>query len=469
MRFVLSPCTLFRNQTHQNQNIHQIDMSQRELRPSDARLVKLALLQNSNLSVLKLGYNNLGDEGLATLASGIASHGSLSSLDLGFNNISDEGCMSLVSAILSTFKCDSTSNNSGSLPGSGTLNGAMTSAGLHTLYLAGNCIGEEGAMALSRVIRSRCGLKILHLTGNGVGPDGVRCLMEAITDDEIRGGKLCEASDVAVDNIHDANNASALGLMTHLEEEVGLLHDDNGNNFLNEEGQSIPKSLPQYFSHKVFRGGIQELYLGGTGMGHVGCCAVARMLEQTGSLRILSLEYCHLRDEEGIILAEAIAKNRHRLALEALQLSFNELTCKGIEPLMNAVWGSTSLRELGLDNNSIGDRGANVVSAVISSVKTLKKLDLGFNSISAMGMRTIMKTVAENINLCSLSISGNNIDTGSAKAVAYALAYNKSLKSLFLDHCSIGSEGQRHITAGIVSNSLTCLHTLTGFRIGGEY
>jgi len=77
-----------------------------------------------------------------------------------------------------------------------------------------------------------------------------------------------------------------------------------------------------------------------------------------------------------------------------------------------------------------------------------------------------MKAVAESKNLRSLSLSGNAIDANAAKSVAYALAYNFSLKSIFLVHCSIGHEEQRHITAGIVSNSRTALDRLNGFEIG---
>ena len=46
------------------------------------------------------------------------------------------------------------------------------------------------------------------------------------------------------------------------------------------------------------------------------------------------------------------------------------------------------------------------------------------------------------------------------------LANNKSLTSLFLYHCSIPSEGQCLMTAGIISNSNMQLQILTGFRIG---
>ena len=147
-------------------SLTMIDLSQRGLQPSDARLVKLALLQNSSLVVLKLGYNNLSDDGAETLASGISAHGALRILDLGFNNIGNVGCAALASSLLST---------------RGTL---------HTLYLAGNAIEEDGARALAAVMRQGCGLRRLHLTGNRIGAEGVKELIGAITD--VEAGRIIE-------------------------------------------------------------------------------------------------------------------------------------------------------------------------------------------------------------------------------------------------------------------------------------
>ena len=344
----------------------------------------MALLQNARLSVLKLGYNNLGCQGVKTLAVGIKAHRALQSLDLGFNHIGDDGCQALAQALVS-------------LP--------QSHCSLRTLYLAGNLFGEDGAMALGDVIRHGCSLQKLHLTGNRLGPEGVKAVVEAIVEAE-------QTSE---------------------------------------------------------KGGITDLFLGGTGMGQAGCHAVAHMLQRTRSIRVISLANCDIGDEELAVLASSIKENREKLPLETLQLSFNNITCKGLDSLTNAIWGSRTLRELLLDNNEIGDRGGQQIANILPHVKTLQVLDVGFNMIKSNGMRTLMKVVAETQHLTSLSVSGNAIDTGAAKAVAFALAYNRSLKSLFLDHCHIEHEGQRHIVAGFVSNSGIALRKLTGFRIGRKF
>mmetsp|Transcript_30071 Transcript_30071/g.34956 ORF Transcript_30071/g.34956 Transcript_30071/m.34956 type:complete len:1067 (-) Transcript_30071:67-3267(-) len=421
-------------------SLTMIDLSQRELRPSDATLIKLALLQNSSLSVLKLGYNNLCDEGVITLSSGISTHAALTSIDIGFNNVSDDGCVALSNAILAS---------------------SRRGGKLHTLYLAGNNIGEVGARALAEVVRRGCGLKRIHLTNNSIGPIGIQELAKAVIDYEHRLSKD-SGCGLSVSTSSKFTNQTLLPTQQqHQQLQQQIKVSMNGNRKDSIMNPTMSMKLPH-----CFNAGITDLFLGGTNIGHDGCIAIAQMFEQTTSLLVLSLANCELNDEEAIILAAAITKNCKKLPLEKLQLSFNNLSCKGIEALMNAVWGLTCLKDLSLDNNKMQARGAQVVAAVLGAVKTLHTLDVGFNSITGSGMKHLMKAVAESKTLNSLSISGNDIDPGSANAVAIALAHNKSLTSLFLDHCSISAEGQRLVTAGIVSNSNTCLQVLTGFRIG---
>ena len=220
--------------------------------------------------------------------------------------------------------------------------------------------------------------------------------------------------------------------------------------------------------------GMEELFLGGTGLGSAGCQAVARLLASRDCrLQVLSLANCEISDEEitrqDYGLAAALKGNRDSLPLTSLQLSFNNISHKGLEALMNGLWGSKTLKELRLDNNDIGDRGAQQLAAILPYLKTLETLDVGFNNINNknQGMKILMKAVAEANNLTTLSLSGNPMqDVSSAKAVAYALAYNVSLQSLLLVHCQLTTEGQRHVAAGAVSNSRTSLRDLSGFPVG---
>lgn len=346
----------------------------------------MALLQNSQLTVLKLGYNNLENEGAIILSSGIAQHESLESLDLGFNNVGDEGCCAIARAV--------------------------RSPPLHTLYLAGNLFREEGALSIADLVRrGQSSLRRLYLTGNRLGPDGVKAITEAISEQE---------SSVKMDG-----NAA----------------------------QSKTR-------------GLEELFLGGTSSGSLGCRSVARVLATTRHLTTLSVPNCDLEDDDLAALAASLKSNREYLRLEALQLSFNHFSGKGIEPLINALWGLTGLKELKLDNNNIGDVGAQLLAAVCPQMKDLETLDVGFNKIKSQGIKVLMTAITRSKNITSLSISGNTIDAIAAKAVAFALAFNRSLVSISLLHCTVQPDIHRQIAAGIVSNCKLALRDLSGFPVG---
>ena len=354
-----------------------------------------AILRNPQLSVLKLGYNELGDEGASIISSAIIGNGShhqkLSVLDLEFNAIGDAGCEAL------------------------SVNCVAGNYTLQTLCLSGNRIGEKGALSIAGAILHGSGLQSLHLTLNEIGSTGMRAIAGAIAKNDERA--------------HSGNEM--------------------------ESRASKTKMLPN----------IQHLYIGSTGIHANGFIVIPGLLLSNLSLRTINLSNSGIGDQELNLLSQALTQNK-RLPLETLELSFNNITCQGVECLMNAVWGSPTLRALKLDNNRIQDRGAQLCAVVLTSIP-LEVLDLSFNrSIATTGIKALMKNISENSSLRFLGLAGIPLDQNSSKALSYALAYNCSLRTLYLDNCSAGYASQRHIVAGIVSNQKASLRLVTGFSLG---
>jgi len=191
------------------------------------------------------------------------------------------------------------------------------------------------------------------------------------------------------------------------------------------------------------------------------------MLLSNASLQVLCLTDNNIDDNDMGVLAQAFTQNK-KVPLESIMLSFNQITDVGVEALMNAIWGSPTLKEIKLDNNRMTDRGAQLCAVVSTSI-TLVKLDISFNAVTTVGIRAIMKNLSEDTNMRRLGMSGIGIDLNAAKAVSFALAYNTSLETIYLDNCQVGYSAQRHITAGIVSNQKAPLKMLTGFPMSREY
>jgi len=384
--------------------IIQIDLARRGLGVNDVALIEQAILVNPNLSVLKLGYNDLGDVGAHSIANalcietnGTLEHRALGVLDLSFNHISDEGCGELaIKAIAGNYY-------------------------LRTLFLTGNNIGERGALSIAGALVHGCYLCRLHLTANKIGPEGTKALATAVAEIDARLQIQEAAGRIA---------AVARG----------------------------PSATPQRMEH---------LFLGSTGMQSVGFYTIPSMLLSNASLQVLCLTDNNIDDNDMGVLAQAFTQNK-KVPLESIMLSFNQITDVGVEALMNAIWGSPTLKEIKLDNNRMTDRGAQLCAVVSTSI-TLVKLDISFNAVTTVGIRAIMKNLSEDTNMRRLGMSGIGIDLNAAKAVSFALAYNTSLETIYLDNCQVGYSAQRHITAGIVSNQKAPLKMLTGFPMSREY
>jgi Ran GTPase-activating protein (RanGAP) involved in mRNA processing and transport len=357
----------------------------------DAKLLKEAIYANPQLSVLKLSYNELGDEGAAIIASALqlpdgTHHGHLSVLDLGFNSIGDRGCEALA------------------------VHGLAGNYNLQTLYLSGNQIGEKGALSIAGAILHGSALLNLYLSANNVGPIGMQAIAGAIAKNDIL-----------------VSSRGSVG--------------------------AVSKTVQS----------IQELHMGSSGILSEGFLAIPRMLLSNISLRSLCVVNNGIDDDGMLLLCQALSQNKN-LPLETLRLSFNEITCLGVEHLMNAIWGSTTLRELKLDNNKIQDRGAQLCAVVLTSIP-LEILDLSLNRITTVGIKALMKNLSENSSLLSLGLTGITIDQNASKAVSFALAYNSSLQAIYMDNCSAGYASQRHIVAGVVSNRTSSLRVLAGFHL----
>ena len=291
-------------------------------------------------------------------------------------------------------------------------------AGNHTLrnlFLSGNNVQQKGAMALASAILHGCSLSRLHLSNNNLGDEGINVLFHSIREVETRVQQL-------------------------LQRQGGI-----------KIGYNIKPVT------------IEEFNVDNVSMKSTGFETLSSMVMANFNLKNISLANNNLHDSDLALLSQSLTQNK-KMPLKSLILSFNKITCVGVECLMNAVWGSTTLKEMKLDNNSMQDRGAQLCSVVLGSIR-LEVLDVSCNRISTIGVKAIMKSLSENDSLKRLALCGVPMDQNASKAVSYALAYNQSLQRFNIDSCSVGYSGQRHIVAGIVSNRYTNLQCLTGFPL----
>ena len=125
--------------------------------------------------------------------------------------------------------------------------------------------------------------------------------------------------------------------------------------------------------------------------------------------------------------------------------------------LATALTDNTTLEELYLHQNNIGDEGAKAIAQVLETNKTLKLKILGINKnkIGDEGATAIAQVLETNTNFDKLYLRQNNIGDEGAKAIAQVLETNKTLKLkiLCLNENRIGMEGTTALVTALNKNT----------------
>lgn len=140
----------------------------------------------SNLRQLDARYNGFGTRGARMLAEAIRGEGmakalpKLTVLNLGTNALGDDGVRALARAFPNAIESLDLSENQIGANGARALADvlAMRDTSLLTLDLRDNVVGNEGARALAAALRSNATLRTLNLERNVISDEGARALSE---------------------------------------------------------------------------------------------------------------------------------------------------------------------------------------------------------------------------------------------------------------------------------------------------
>lgn len=107
-----------------------------------------------------------------------------------------------------------------------------------------------------------------------------------------------------------------------------------------------------------------------------------------------------------------------------------EFGCKEAGLLAGVLQYNTTVKELDLSCNDIGDQGMKSLANALNYNKTLTDLELSGNKISYIGIEFLAEVLKTNNTLKVLNLSGNDIDNQGMDSLANALSYNKTLTCL---------------------------------------
>jgi Ran GTPase-activating protein (RanGAP) involved in mRNA processing and transport len=161
----------------------EVDFSAQGLRPADGILIGSDLQFMAVLTELRLGDNEIGDDGAKAIAEALKVNAVLTELLLGANEIRDVGAKAIaealkVNAVVTTLGLYN--NKIGDNGAIAIAEALKVNAVLTSVDLKVNSIGDNGAKAIAEALKVNAVLTVLRLGDNNIGVDGAKAIAEAL-------------------------------------------------------------------------------------------------------------------------------------------------------------------------------------------------------------------------------------------------------------------------------------------------
>ena len=212
------------------------------------------------------------------------------------------------------------------------------------------------------------------------------------------------------------------------------LFSEMGNSSLSTIISKLPLNDPSFISCNLAHSDLKVAQIQ----------AFQTALSANHTLRELFLEGNNLDDDALILhLVKPICNHS---TLQELYLWENRIGDRGVRSLSEGLLANINITTLHLSSNSIGDEGAIALASLIASNSKLSKLYLGRNRIRELGGRAIAKSLTKNSNLRYLDLSSNPLSSLNGSHFILALKANGTLTTLVLTTTGISSNDQQTIT-----------------------
>jgi len=185
----------------------------------------------------------------------------------------------------------------------------------------------------------------------------------------------------------------------------------------------------------------------------------------------LDLSKNQIGPESNKILGELLANNT---TIEELDLSWNPIGDteydrqvaqqaieRGEKPprfgamddLAKGLHRNTKVSRLGLSKVQLDDSGAAALSLALPNNSSLRSLDLSVNSIGPVGANKLAEALQQYPMLAELDLNYNQVGAEGARAIASLLISNETIEKVSLRNNNIGTEGAICMSEGIKSSN----------------
>ncbi|XP_043563086.1 NLR family, CARD domain containing 5 isoform X2 [Chiloscyllium plagiosum] len=430
------------------------------------------LKHSKDLTELDLSCNSLGDEGVQYLRDSLPKLQVLKVIDVSNNRISPAGVLYLVESL---YTCSNVTE----------VEVSLASPGRSLIKFARRCekkvcsvkeckFKERELFKLFSIIEQCTHLTELNLTRNMMGDEGLRSLVEVVTNlKDLKELNLQRngISLAAMESLLEACMACPKALTVRFEE-PWITGEDAANltqcicTHLNVADIGVKKStvsirlvdegwrLANDDSTRIDPGAqhpsLQSISLYECGIEAPQLLRLAPIIKQCSDLVELHLFRNKIGNKGAEILAAILPvfQRLKKLSLEAI-----DINSQGMVTLAASLCKCRNIKEINLSQNELGEEGATELGKILLGLEQLKKINFSGTSTAAglVGTNRLVTglsncTILEEINLDSLTLS----DSG-AQLLADRMLKMAGLKKLNLRSNSIGWKGAAHLASGLKS------------------
>ncbi|XP_059815924.1 NACHT, LRR and PYD domains-containing protein 3-like [Hypanus sabinus] len=231
-------------------------------------------------------------------------------------------------------------------------------------------------------------------------------------------------------------------------------------------------------------GSVETLSFRGMTLTPIDCAVLSHVIGLCDTITHLDLQKCHIQCEgiqrlgpglhkcqelrlgrndlgdSGMKLVSAAVRNPE-CEIKKLWLDNVHLTDSGAEDLASTLGTNTSLTELDLSGNKLGDSGVKLVSAALRKPECkIQKLELEEVGLTDSGAEDLASTLGTNPSLTELDLSGNKLGDSGVKLLSVALRNPEcKIQKLGLVYVGLTDSGAEDLVSALSTNqSLTGLN-----------
>ncbi|XP_059849532.1 NACHT, LRR and PYD domains-containing protein 3-like [Hypanus sabinus] len=263
----------------------------------------------------------------------------------------------------------------------------------------------------------------------------------------------------------------------------------------NEAGKMILLNTLHYLFESQNRGlaqdtleSVETLSFSGMTLTPIDCAVLSHAIRFCDRIKHLDLLDCHIQSEgiqrlgpglhkcqelrlggsqlgdSGVKLVSAALRNPE-CKIQKLGLIRVGLTDSGAEDLVSTLSTNTSLTELDLSANKLGDSGVKLVSAALRNPECkIQKLVLTRVGLTDYGAEVLVSAINTNPSLTELELSANELGDSGVKLVSAALRNPEcNIQTLGLSNVGLTDSGAEELASALSTNT-----SLTELELGAN-